>query len=167
MTTRSLIIRKHFEYLEVHWDFNSQSGSPLGSVWVHSLTLSYTPVNMKCDSRASFSIHTLQAFALVTSLRLGSWQLDFEGPIKLVGNKYIFITTDYVTKWVEVKTLITNIVAVIKKILCECILTKFGCPLIIVTDQGVHVINDDIKYFTYHFLLKHVSSTTYYPQGNG
>jgi len=30
------------------------SGSPLGSVWVHSLTLSYTLGNMKCDSQTSF-----------------------------------------------------------------------------------------------------------------
>jgi hypothetical protein len=28
-------------------------------------------------------------------------------------------------------------------------------------------MNDVIKYLTNHFLLKHVSSTTYYPQGNG
>ncbi len=32
---------------------------------------------------------------------------------------------------------------------------------------GVHFINDVIKHLTDHFLLKHVSSTTYYPQGNG
>jgi hypothetical protein len=37
---------------------NSQSGSPLGSVWVHSLTFSYTPYNMKCDSHVSFLAHT-------------------------------------------------------------------------------------------------------------
>jgi hypothetical protein len=24
-----------------------------------------------------------------------------------------------------------------------------------------------MKYLTHHFLMKHVSSTTYYPQGNG
>jgi hypothetical protein len=30
-----------------------------------------------------------------------------------------------------------------------------------------YFLNDAIKYFTYHFLLKHVSFTTYYPQGNG
>jgi hypothetical protein len=29
------------------------------------------------------------------------------------------------------------------------------------------IINDTIKYLTYHFLLKHVSFTTYYPQRNG
>ncbi len=42
----------------VHWDSNSQSGSPLGSVWVHSLTLSYTLGSMKCDSWVSLLAHT-------------------------------------------------------------------------------------------------------------
>ncbi len=32
-------------------------GAHLG-VWVHSLTFSYTPANMKCDSRASLSART-------------------------------------------------------------------------------------------------------------
>ncbi len=35
------------------------------------------------------------------------------------------------------------------------------------TDQGTHFINDAIKYFTDHFILKHTSSIIYYPQGNG
>jgi hypothetical protein len=39
---------------KVHQNSNSQSGSSLGSARVHSLTLSYTPENMKCDSQASF-----------------------------------------------------------------------------------------------------------------
>jgi hypothetical protein len=38
----------------IHQDFNSPSGNPLGNVWVHSLTLSYTLGSMKCDSQASF-----------------------------------------------------------------------------------------------------------------
>jgi hypothetical protein len=41
-----------------HLDSNSQRGSPLGSVWVHSFTFSYTPRSMKCNSRASFLTHT-------------------------------------------------------------------------------------------------------------
>jgi hypothetical protein len=67
---------------------------------------------------------------------------------------------------VEIRTLRINITVVTTKFLYECILTRFGCPLTIVTDQGVHFINDAIKYLTNHFLLKHVSSTIYYPQGN-
>jgi hypothetical protein len=51
----------------------------------------------------------------------------------------------------------------ITKILYECILTRFGCPLIIVIVQGVHFINDAIKYLIDHFFMKHVSFTTYYP----
>jgi len=46
-------------------------------------------------------------------------------------------------------------------------LTKFGCPLTLVMNQGVHYINDVIKHLIKHFILKHVSSTTYYPHGNG
>jgi hypothetical protein len=96
------------------------------------------------------------------------WGLDFVGPINPIErharNKYILVAIDYATKWVEAKALRTNIVV---NFLYECILTKFGCPLTIVIDQGVHFINDAIKYLIDHFLLKHVSSTTYYPQGNG
>ncbi len=78
------------------------------------------------------------------------WGLDFVGPIKqacrYIGNKYILITIDYATKWVEGKTLRINIITVIIKFMYECILIKFGCPLTIVIDQGVHFINDAIKF---------------------
>jgi hypothetical protein len=49
------------------------------------------------------------------------WGLDFVGRIKLarwsIGNKYIFITKDHATKWVEAKALIINIVVIIAKFL--------------------------------------------------
>ncbi len=97
--------------------------------------------------------------------------LDFVGLIKItnkyIKNKYILVATNYATKWVETRALITNIVVITTIFLNECILTRFGCPLIIIIDQGVHFINDAIKYMTDHFLLKHVSCTTYYLQGNG
>jgi hypothetical protein len=99
------------------------------------------------------------------------WELDFVGPIKPTGrykgNKYILIATNYATKWVEARALKINTIIVTTKFLYQCILPTFGCPLIIITDQGIHFINDAIKYLTNHFLLKHVSFTTYYPQGNG
>ncbi len=60
------------------------------------------------------------------------------GPIKATKkykrNKFILITIDYATKWVEIKALKTNIVAITTNVLYECILTKFGCPLTIVTN---------------------------------
>ncbi len=78
--------------------------------------------------------------------------LDFIGPIKLarrlVRNRYILVAIDYAIKWVEAKAFRTNIVVVTTKFLYEYILTRFGCPLTIVTNQGIHFIDDTIKYLT-------------------
>jgi hypothetical protein len=83
------------------------------------------------------------------------WGLDFVGPIKptkrYIGNKCIFVATNYVTKWVEARALKTNIATIIASFLYECILIRFGCPFTIITNQGVHFINDVIKYLTDHF----------------
>ncbi len=61
----------------------------------------------------------------------------------------------------------TNIVDVTSKKLYDHILIQFGYPLIIVTHQGTHFINDVICYLTNHFIFKHTSFIVYYPQGNG
>jgi hypothetical protein len=98
------------------------------------------------------------------------WGLNFIRPIKPVGryirNKYILVTTNYATKWVEVRVLRSNIAVVIAKFLYECILSRFGCPLILVLDQGVHFINDIISHLMNLFFFG-TTSTTYYLQGNG
>jgi hypothetical protein len=66
------------------------------------------------------------------------WGFNFVGPIKLAGrytrNKYILVTTNYAIKWVEAKSLRTNIVAITTNFLYECILIRFGCPLIVIID---------------------------------
>jgi hypothetical protein len=36
-----------------------------------------------------------------------------------------------------------------------------------VIDQGIHFINDAIKYLTNHFIFRRINSIVYYPQGNG
>ncbi len=59
------------ENLGIHRDFNFQNGNSLGSVRVHSLTLSYIPRSMRRDSQASSWPTTLQAIALVASPKLG------------------------------------------------------------------------------------------------
>jgi hypothetical protein len=89
------------------------------------------------------------------------WGLNFVGPIKPIGrytrNKYILVATHYATNWVEARTLRTNTTTIISKFLYECIIATFGCPLTIITNEGVHFINDVIKHLKNHFLLKHVN----------
>jgi transposase InsO family protein len=77
------------------------------------------------------------------------------------------VAIDYATKWVEAQALCTNIVVVTTKFLYEHILTRFGGPLTVVTDQGTHFISDAIRYFTNHFILRHTNIIIYYLQGNG
>ena len=99
------------------------------------------------------------------------WGLDFIGPVnppaKGTKNRYIITATDYTTKWVEARALKDNTAKSTAKFLFEEIITKFGCPLEFVSDQGSHFINDTIKVLTQEFMILHRKSTTYYPQANG
>ena len=98
------------------------------------------------------------------------WGLDFIGPInpptKTTKNRYIITTTDYTTKWVEATTLKNNTAKSTSKFSFEKIITKFGCPLEFVSDQGNHFINNTIKMLIQEFMILHQKSSTYYPQAN-
>jgi hypothetical protein len=107
-----------------------------------------------CDNYQNFGGLTTKSLAeLVITLPkepFMNWGLDFISSIKparrLTRNKYILVAIDYATMWVEAKALRTNMIVVTTKFLYEYILTIFGCPLTIVTNQGVHFINDTIKH---------------------
>ena len=66
------------------------------------------------------------------------WALDFVGPISPPSRqkKYILVCTDYVTKWVEAKPLLSAIEASVVNFIFEDIFTRFGVPREIVTNQG-------------------------------
>ncbi|RYA42775.1 DDE-type integrase/transposase/recombinase, partial [Enterobacter cloacae complex sp. GF14B] len=53
------------------------------------------------------------------------------------------------------------------KFLFENIITRFGCPFEIVSDNGTHFINEVIRELTTTFMISHHKSTPYYPQANG
>jgi hypothetical protein len=77
------------------------------------------------------------------------------------------VAINYATKWAEARALRTKTATINAKFLYEHILTRFRCLLTIVTDQGIHFINDAIRYLTNHFILRCINLTIYYPRGNG
>jgi hypothetical protein len=78
------------------------------------------------------------------------WGLDFAKPIKLVKR---YTRNNYTTKWIKAKALCTNIKIVMAKFIYEFIITKFGCPLILVNDQSTHFINNAIDIFAPFFVM--------------
>ncbi len=80
-----LTLKFLFENLRIHRDSNSQSGSSLESVGVHSLTFSCTPKSMKCDSQAS---HLVRTFA--------SLCLDYKPKVRVVTCCHLFTKNEQV-----------------------------------------------------------------------
>jgi transposase InsO family protein len=47
------------------------------------------------------------------------------------------------------------------------IITKFGCPKALMSDQGTHFINKTTEALTEEFVVHHQKITPYHPQANG
>jgi hypothetical protein len=97
------------------------------------------------------------------------WALDFVGPINPASKKkkYILVCTDYVTKWVEEKSLPAASEQSVVDFLFNDIFTRFGVPREIVTDQGTQFTSNLVKVVTEQYQIKHRKSTPYHPQANG
>ena len=53
------------------------------------------------------------------------------------------------------------------KFIFENIVIRFGCPRILMSDQGSHFINRTMKALTEELQVQHKKSTPYHPQENG
>ena len=98
------------------------------------------------------------------------WGLDIIWEITPHSSKqhrHILIATDYFTKWIELIPSRKATDAVIIGFLETNILSRFGCPTEIITDNAAAFKSRNTISFCnrYHITLGH--STAYYPQGNG
>ena len=105
------------------------------------------------------------------SLTIKIWVIDFIAPFpipaKRTGARYIITAVKYVTKWAEAEPLDTCSSEIATNFSYENIITKFGCPLTLISDQGTHFINKTINTITDQFQIDHRRSTSYHPQLNG
>nr|GFD40310.1 reverse transcriptase domain-containing protein [Tanacetum cinerariifolium] len=82
------------------------------------------------------------------------------------GNKYILVAVDYLSKWVEAKSLSTNDARVVVKFL-KSLFSWFGTPKAIISDRGTHFCNDQFSRVMAKYGVTHRLSTTYHPQTSG
>nr|GEU59838.1 reverse transcriptase domain-containing protein [Tanacetum cinerariifolium] len=82
------------------------------------------------------------------------------------GNKYILVAVDYLSKWVEAKTLLTNDARVVCKFL-KSLFARFGTPCAIISDHGMHFCNDQFAKVMLKHGVTHRLATGYHPQTSG
>ena len=78
------------------------------------------------------------------SLTFELWAIDFIGPFpipaKRSGARYMITAVEYVTKWAEDEPVDTCSSEVVAKFIYENIITRFGCPLTLISDQA-HILS--------------------------
>ena len=103
----------------------------------------------------------------------GVWQLvamDFHGPINPTsqrGNKYIIALTDVLSKFVVSKAVRDNSAQTAVRFLKEEIISKFGTPRCILTDNGTHFTSSLMNELIKQMGATHLYSTPYHPETNG
>jgi hypothetical protein len=87
------------------------------------------------------------------------WEIDFVGPTnppsKRTGVRYIITRTEYLTRWAETSPVKYCSVETTTHFLFEHVLTIFGCPRILMSDQGTHFINKTTRSLTKEFDVYH------------
>ncbi|SAM03221.1 hypothetical protein [Absidia glauca] len=74
------------------------------------------------------------------------WAFDVKHvPTYKTGARYIIAGIEYLTKWVEARAVRYQTSAEIASFIYEEIITRYGCPHIIITDNGKPFISDLIK----------------------
>ncbi|GJS66938.1 reverse transcriptase domain-containing protein [Tanacetum coccineum] len=92
------------------------------------------------------------------------WGIDFIGPFPSSrGNKYILVSVDYLSKWVEAKALLTNDARVVVKFL-KSLFARFRTPRAIISDRGTLFCNDQFAKVMLKYGVTHRLSTAYHPQ---
>nr|CAE76019.1 B1292H11.5 [Oryza sativa Japonica Group] len=98
------------------------------------------------------------------------WGIDMIGminPPSSKGHKFILVTTDYFTKWVEVIPLKKVDSGDAIQFVQEHIIYRFCIPQTITTDQGSIFVSDEFVQFVDSMGIKLLNYSPYYAQANG
>ena len=83
------------------------------------------------------------------------------------GNIYILLAVDYVSKWVEASACPINDASTMVGFIQRNILSRFGAPRTIISDEGGHFANKIFEKLMSIYGIRHLMGLAYHPQSNG
>lgn len=93
------------------------------------------------------------------------WGIYFMGPFpSSMGNKYILIVVDKVSKWIEVIVSPTNDARVVIKMFKNNIFPRFGVPRLLISDRGSNFIFKIFEKLLHKYGVQHRIATPYHPR---
>ena len=97
------------------------------------------------------------------------WGLDIVGKMPKApgGFEYMITATDLYTKWVEAAPLVKIRAEEVKIFLWKSIISRFGVPFAILSDNGKQFVAVAIKNLCREYNITIKNSSVSYPQGNG
>ena len=74
---------------------------------------------------------------------------------------------DYIMRWDKATPIKDFAYATTTRFIFDNAVTRFGCPKILMTEQGAHFVNQTIRAMTEEFHIQPKKITPYHPQANG
>ncbi|XP_039309912.1 uncharacterized protein K02A2.6-like [Solenopsis invicta] len=93
---------------------------------------------------------------------------DIMGPLPRSKNgySYLLVIQDLFTKWVEYQALRTANGKKIREALENLVLSRWGTPKFLLTDNGTEFVNQTLRAFAQDFGITHTTVPPYHPQAN-
>ena len=127
----------------------------------------------KCDQCQRYAPDIHQPRGVLNLLSspwpFGQWSLDIVGlfPQATGNQRWLFVETNYFTKWVEIEPLANIRVVDAKRFIQRNIITKFGVLHTLISDNGLQFDNKAFQRYCGEQGIRNSYFTPTYPQGNG
>lgn len=106
---------------------------------------------------------------IIDPVPFAQWGIDLLGPFTLASGqrKYLIVAVDYFTKWIEAELLAGIFTKSATSFVWKSIISRFGIPRAIVTNNGKQFDSRDFRDFCTEWRIKLHFASVAHPQSNG
>ncbi|XP_072084512.1 uncharacterized protein [Arachis hypogaea] len=123
----------------------------------------------KCQRHANIHQTAPHQLSIISAERpFGTWGIDLVGPFPTAPGqlRYLIVAIDYYTKWIEAEPLASITATQCRKFLWRQIITRFGIPEIVISDNGTQFADKKFREFLAGLRISHHFSSVEHHQTN-